>query len=764
MNNKEKAENEAVDGVTVIGDWRLSADRNLLSGEHGVVRLEPRQVDLLLFLARHRGEVLGADRIIDTVWQGQVVTDQSVYQAIAKLRRALDDDAQQPRYIETVPKRGYRLIADVTFAPVEAPAPVGTATVTSPQRPRNPAWLADRRLAWAAAALLLLAAAAGMALRPAASPLPTVLVLPFDALTGNAHDSLVGEGFAIELAHAIGRSGRVRVIGPASARAAADAAANDAAAMAVDVVVSGSLRSSGDGYRIAARLVDADSGVQLWSEAFDSDTETVLRAQQRVAAALADALSRSLRPAFEATQPTLPAGGIGVYDEYLLGRYYRNRRSGADLERAIAHFSRALARDPDYLPAMRGIAGAYLLSSFYGSLPLTDAVAAATSQLRRATSLAGEDPEVLALFGLMDYLQGSYGQAADHLSRAVALHANLGEGWMWLGLALRQQGKLAEALAAFRRAGELEPLLVTAAVNQADALAWSGAGEDGLARLLELADRAHDGFSNRDQLYRAISGLLRDQGRLDEAYAWAHRAIALAPESPLSLANLASVTALLGRDAEAAGLARRALGDSPAGRGTMEYLARLAIVMPDLMPEDGLLQDHGFTDAAGQPEIEWRLARLYAGMRAYVAGEHGEAARHLQAAFDGRSYPVSRVDYDVYACVSLADALERSGRPADGRRQRLACRDALTDARREGWDTLALSLAELRLELLAGRREPAIALLRQLFDAGLRNAALLEDDPLLASLADTPGHARLVARIGAAVAAANQAIDAAGSP
>jgi DNA-binding winged helix-turn-helix (wHTH) protein/TolB-like protein/Flp pilus assembly protein TadD len=660
------AETETEETVTTIGAWRLSAARNLLTGAQGEVRLEPRQVDLLLFLARHRGEVIGADRIIETVWQGQVVTDQSVYQAIARLRRALDDDAGHPRYIETVPKRGYRLIADVSFGATE---PAAAPQSASPSRPRSLRIQRHHR-AWLAGALLLLAGVAGFVLRSGADQPPIVLVLPFEALTDDPRDALVGEGFAIELAHMIGRSGRVRVIGPASTRLLAASPALDATTIAADLVVNGSLRSSSDGYRVAANLVDAASGVQLWSKVFDSGVEGVLPAQQRVASALADALNQSLPPGLAGPEAAQRVNGIGVYDDYLLGRYYGSLRSSADLERAIVHFSRALARDSDYLPALRGIASAYLLSSFYGTLPLADAIAAATGHLQQAAALAADDPEVLALFGLMDYLQGSYGQAADYLARAVALHPNLGEGWMWLGLALRQQGRLADALPAFRRASELEPLLVTSAVNLAQALAAGGAGDAGLRMLVELAARAHDGFGNRDQLYRAISGLFRDRGRLDEAHAWAQRALDLSPDSSLSLANLATVNALLGRRALANELAVQALGPSSVGRATADYLARLDVVMPGLFPNGSLMNEGGLHTRAGQPEIDWRRARLYAGMRAYLAKDYPGAADHLLAAFEGRGYPVSRVDQDLYACVSLADALGHSGRQPEALRQR----------------------------------------------------------------------------------------------
>lgn len=748
-------EASAEEDLLKIGDWHLSAARNLLTDARGEVRLEPRQVDLLLFLARNRGEVLSADRIIESVWEGQVVTDQSVYQAIAKLRRALDDDAGQPRYIETVPKRGYRLIAEVTSEEAGA-----TSRPVTPRRPRRrPIGARLRGLGLPGGIVLLLIIAVGLLTRSTADQAPTVLVLPFESLTGDAEDALVGKGFAIELAHVIGRSGRIRVIGPTSTGLLAAAPTDDPTTVDTDFVVEGSLRPRSDGYRVAANLIDVESGQQLWSQVFDSDGSNVIQAQQQVARALADVLDQ----AFASSSPTKPvrlANSNRVYDDYLLGRYYRSLRSGDALERAIGHFSSALAGDPDYVPALHGIAGAYLLSSFYGSMSLGDAVAAATENLRRAAALAPDDAEQLSLYGLMNYLQGNYGRAEDNLERAVDLHPNLVEGWMWLGLARRQQGRLADALPAFLRASQLEPLLVTSVVNYANALAWSGSGEEGLDLLQDLAATTHDGFANRDQLYRAISGLHQEQGQLDVAYDWAQRALEQAPASPLSLANMAIVKAMLGRDGRAVELATLALGPSSAGRGTTNYLARLDIVMSQLSPDGSLLQSRALEIDAAQPEIEWRRARLYTGMRAYMTRDYAAASRQLQQAFDGRSYPVSRVDRDLYACIALADALGRGGHPTAAKRQRKVCRAGLDGARAQAWDTLAMKLSELRLAILADRRAAAEEMLPLLFADGLRSTTLLRDDPLLATLADTPAYDRLIAQIDAAIADANRNIDA----
>ena len=577
-------------------------------------------------------------------------------------------------------------------------------------------------------------------------------------LTQDRDNRFIADGFAVELAHALGRSQSARVIGPISSQLA-QRLGQDAPEIGehvnADVVVTGSIRRSEQGLRIVGAMTDVNSGYQIWSEVFDRTDNDILATQHEVASAIAAALHHTVEGGAEPPLAAEPSVDTRVYDAYLLGRYYRTLRTQADLERSVWYFERALTLDPAYLPARRGLAAALMMLSFYGDLPLADALGLAEEHLDHAFETAPEAPEVLALIGLSHYLQGNYGLAEDFLLRAVAIHPNQAEAWMWLGLTHQQQGRLHEALPALEHASQLEPLLVTSLINYANALSWSGEPERALRLLRQLASKTNESFENRDQLFRILSSISRETGDLAAAAQWADRAIAAAPASSLSLANRAVVSALLGDTKSAVDDATRARGSAAPGRATMDYLARVGIAAPGIL--DSVLPGGNpsqLQQRPDTPEIEWRLANLYAGMHAYFDGDLTEAIDALGKSMEGRNYPVRRADEDLFVCGSLVDALARSGSADRAAAELVECSSDLADARQQGWNSLSLAIGSVRIAVLAGDSTQASAQLETLFDTGLRNRALLRDDPVLSRLSATASYQTLFTQIGTAVAEA----------
>ncbi|MEM9314884.1 MAG: winged helix-turn-helix domain-containing protein [Pseudomonadota bacterium] len=750
-----------------IGDWELLPQRNLLRRAGRTTKLEPRHADLLLFLANHPGEVVSADQIIERVWQGQVVTDQSVYQAVARLRKAFGDDAGDPRYIETVSKRGYRLIADVVAEASTAPSGASETGGLAPDTRNFPrSWLVYGVLG---GALLVCAA---LLLRPTpqlapAQPDNVVAVLPFSVLSEDPDDERIAAGFAIELAHVLGRSGNVRVIGPASSTLATRLGQDTGVIgqhVDASVVVSGTLRRSDDGIRVSSALTEVPSGYQLWSEVFDRDDHHIVAAQEDVALAIAAALDEFL----EGGGPESPVALTTVartadratYDNYLLGRYYRHLRTEHDLERARQYFRHALELDPDYAPALRELAATELLLYFYGSEPLSRANAEAEANLIRAMTLEPGAPEGLALIGLSHYLQGNYGLAEDSLLRAVEDHPNLHEAWMWLGLTQQQQGLLRNSLEAFEYSSQLEPLLVTAVVDYAEALVWSGRGDEARRLLENLANKANASMDNRDQLFRTLSLVLRKLGSLEQAFFWSERSLEAAPDSTLSLANKVVLLTLLGRDDEAKHLASRLYDDVQPGRGTMQFLGRANVIAPGIL-DHALLNAHlvQLQRQPDTPEIEWRLSNLDVGMSAYHQNDLGRAATLLDKALRGRAFPVMRADDDLYACASLVDAWERSGHPEAAATQLSQCLADSGAAEARGWNSLSMMVSEIRLAVLQNDDSAARARLPDLFARGLRNEPIIVNDPIITRLRDTDEYKALLSDIRSAVEAARQSIE-----
>ena len=722
----------------MIGQWRLLPAQNLLLRDDSERRLEPRHADLLVYLAENAGKIVSADDINAAVWGGQVVSDHALYQAIAKLRKAFGDDAASPRFIETVPKRGYRLVADVQRlrTAAETSNNIDAGRQHREQRTRWTRWI------WLGVVLvaMLLATLYILHTKPAgdgASP-PRILVLPFDSLSPEEADDLIAEGFAIELAHALGGVEGIQIIGPASARMALSEADMTSIGQrtGADAIVSGNLRRGDGQLRIAANLTNAADGRLLWSEIYARDDRQIFAIQTEIADMVVSALENVLGIDDVGEVTAVASHDLKAYEYYLLGQHHRHGRSQASLQRAIALLNQAIAIEADYVDARAELAAAHLLSTFYGDVPLKQAVALAEPHLQQALQAAPDNAEVLGVIGLSHYLQGAFGLAEEYLHRATDLNPNHAEGWTWLGLAQRQQGKLNKAIVAFTRAHDLEPLLGTTAINLARAMAWTGHAGQGEQLLLQPTSASLD----KPQTLRVLSGIALETGDLVNAHKWAERALDMDPSDELSRINLAMILAFLGQDERAApAVAALQPGVLAPGRAAQDLLDRLALAAPQLLPTDfdGQLLDR-LRDTANIPEIDWRLANARVGMALYFNGDFASAAEHLHKAMDGREHAVLRSDRDVFVCTALDDSLRRIGDAETAAHWAERCADDYERIVEHGWRTLVTAYVEARLAMLNDAHDTAFVLLERMVGNGFRNPQLLTMDPLLAPLRSQP--------------------------
>lgn len=276
-----------------IGDWFV----NPLSGEiargEERVRLEARTMRLLLCLAETPGEVVSIDALLNQVWAGVVVTPDSVYQAVAGLRRLLGDDAKQPAYIVTVPRLGYRLVAPVEPL-VDAPA------VPRPARasPRMYVVLALGLLIVVGALTYYLIAARNAASHAAADAGPkTIAVLPFLDLTDGMNEEPFADGMTEELIDKLSKVQGLRVPSPTASfyfKGKQLTVAEMARSLHVTYVLDGSVRKSGETLRVAARLVRADDGYVVWSDHYDRPVDDKLMVQDDIASEVTSALRHSI--------------------------------------------------------------------------------------------------------------------------------------------------------------------------------------------------------------------------------------------------------------------------------------------------------------------------------------------------------------------------------------------------------------------------------------------------------------------------------------
>lgn len=299
-----------------IGDWTLRTETGELVQGDITVMLEARMLRLLLCLTERAGNVVSIDDLLAQAWQGVVVTPDSVYQAITALRRQLGDDPKQPRYIATVPRRGYKLIAEVAFVGNET-APGKTATRTEPPKvaaaPGQAARRPQRRAMLLTGLGLTIAAAIAIgawtiAPRTAATPAPpaaapmhpsqTVAVLPFLDLTDGMSEEPFADGMVEEVIGKLSKMPGLKVAPPAASfyyKEKQVAPAEVAHALHVAYLLDGSVRKSGRTLRVSARLARADDGFVVWSESYDRDWSDKLMVQNDIADKVAKALASTLR-------------------------------------------------------------------------------------------------------------------------------------------------------------------------------------------------------------------------------------------------------------------------------------------------------------------------------------------------------------------------------------------------------------------------------------------------------------------------------------
>ena len=434
--------------VVQIGAWRVDPALDEISKDGQTTKLEPKMMQLLLCLAAHAGQVVSVEQLLDEVWKDVVVTPDSVYHAVAALRRILGDDRKDPSYIANVMRRGYRLIAPVVpLGTAETPTPAVQLPHSTPEnqavKPRvevpqreSIRALTGRRLAIATVTVLAVALAYSIAdrqwiskrytvaeLAPAAEPAQrstatsgvafvppphSIAVLPFVNLTGDKEQEYFSDGLTEELLNALAEINELQVAARTSSfsfREHPDIV-TVARKLNVATVLEGSVRRSGRTVRVTVQLLNGVNGFHLWSHSYDRDIGDVLKLQSEIAMAVTGALKVTLLgdPAARIEQ-----GGTrnpAAFDAYLRGyqrAFYDPGDTQQNLQEGIAALSEAIRLDPSYALAFAARSRALCNSAPY--LKNTPAVRSAFERAhedaKRAIALApelGESHVSLALW------------------------------------------------------------------------------------------------------------------------------------------------------------------------------------------------------------------------------------------------------------------------------------------------------------------------------------------------------------------------------
>jgi TolB-like protein/DNA-binding winged helix-turn-helix (wHTH) protein/Tfp pilus assembly protein PilF len=459
-----------------LGVWLVDPGSGEISSGHTVARIEPKAMDVLVYLASHEGEVVSREDLERHVWRGALVGYDAVTSTVIKLRKALDDDAREPRYIATVPKRGYRLLPGV----VRRLEPrLAEPTPTWPRTPSASAPTSAPRMSWrrifTTGLPLALLLAIGVALLnrqepvqapvplvPRTADLPSLAVLPFANLGRNPDEQYFIDGLTEDLIANLSKIAGLRVIARSSAFAFAggDADPREAAEqLGVRYVLQGSLRRSGERLRVTAKLVDTASSAHLWAEEFDGGAQDLFALQDQVAEGTAKALSLKLTEDERRGLAARPTTHFEAYDDFLRGRMIYSSLSHRENEQARALYRRAIEKDPRFALAYAGLAQTYI-DDFRGG-GNKDKAGTATEARRlaeRAVALDERLPQAHFAVGYVDlYGLGDHEAAIARAHRALELNPNFADAYALLSSAYFFGGELDKVFELDQEAMRLNP-------------------------------------------------------------------------------------------------------------------------------------------------------------------------------------------------------------------------------------------------------------------------------------------------------------------
>ncbi|PYT64736.1 MAG: hypothetical protein DMG39_31270 [Acidobacteria bacterium] len=548
---------------------------DLRAGElrkHGLrVRLQEQPFQLLAMLVEHPGEVVTREELQKKLWPAETFVDfdHGLNKAISKIREALGDSAESPRFVETVARRGYRFLAEVKVADS---APVRSQDLATEPHPvaeardrldlaGKPAMLKHlfSSFAWKAPALVLLllvASLAGWNLHSWKRPslvIRSLAVLPLESLSSDASQDYFADGMTDELISDLGQISALRVISRTSVMAykrARKPLPQIARELNVDAVVEGTVLRSGDQVRITAQLIEASTDKHLWSQSYQGELRDTLALQNQVARAIADQIRINLNPQEQAALKNVKVVNPQAYESFLKGRYFWNKRTADGLKVALAYFNQAIDEDPKYAQAYSGLADTYSLLGDWQYAVMTPkealpkAKAAATKALELDSAL-GEAHNSLAF--CLDGFDWDFDSAGKEFRRAIELNPSYATAHHWYAWHLSLLAQYDDAIAEMRKAESLDPLSLIINADLAELLVLAHSYEESIRQSRKTIEMDPNFALAHNQLAQAYL----QKHMNDEALAELQEAAQLSGESPTVMANLGRAYAASGKRSEA---------------------------------------------------------------------------------------------------------------------------------------------------------------------------------------------------------------------
>lgn len=484
-----------------FGRFRVDAVTNTLFEEDRRVPLRPKTFELLRILVENSGHVLEKDALLKRLWPDSFVEEANLTQNIYTLRKTLGEGANEHRYIETIPKRGYRFVASVRELRDETTAAFlgKTSAIWSPDLTEKDGWTVEtskpglelvrasvapailpafsrrsfgaRRPVRATTVVLLAITASTMLLMPPGKPkqldarasIKSIAVLPFKPLGDDNADEYLGAGMADALITKLGNIDQIAVR-PTSAVRKYNSMTNDPITAGreqrVESVLEGSIQRLGDRLRVTVQLVRVGDGRPLWAGKFDERFSDIFRAEDSISERVAEALMLGLTGDQKKRLNKHYTEDLQAHQAYLKGRYYCSKRTPEGIQKAIQYFQEAIDADPDYALAYSGLADSYKLLGFAISpLPPAEIVPKAKQAAERALEIDDTLAEARAsLADIRRLYDWDWESARREFKQSIELNPNYPTAHQWYSLSLAATGRFDEASREIAKAQELDPV------------------------------------------------------------------------------------------------------------------------------------------------------------------------------------------------------------------------------------------------------------------------------------------------------------------
>ena len=465
-----------------VGDWLVSPALNQIGTNGNSTRVEPKAMQVLVYLAEHPG-VVSKEQLISSVWPNVFVSDDVLPGCISALRKAFADNARRPTVIETIHKSGYRLLL-----PVQPPDENHRANAD--HAPKS----TGRRRVWISAALvgataLLLAAFMWL---PPRTRYDSIAVLPFVNAPSEPGTEYLSDGIPQQVVDDLSKIDALKVMAWTTVSRYHDPQADVRAigrSLGVKTVLTGRLIRNGDRLALQTELVDVHNGSQLWGQRYEQGVADISAMQQQLSRDIADNLRVRLTGDEQHKIQPHHQAPPAAYELYLKGRFFWGKRTRDGLAQGIRYFQQAINLDPNYALAYAGLADCYNLLDDWGTTPPRDSFPKARAAAQKAIEL---DDSLAEAHVSLAMVRASYDWdwvgSEQEFKRAIALNPNYPTAHQWYGQTLASIGRFPEAEREVERARELDPLSPIANMAVGEVYAWEGRDDDAIAQFKRVIE------------------------------------------------------------------------------------------------------------------------------------------------------------------------------------------------------------------------------------------------------------------------------------